>query len=211
MKKVIKNLLYFIFSLIAQIYPYALSVKMDDLMNVFYSMWLQSFIPGAHCSVRFARDINLLGGKYMTIGENTSFGKDTIINCWTEYNGEKFSPQLTIGRNCSIGEYAHITCAYRITIGDNLLTGRRVYISDNNHGSMSMEHLNMPPADRPLTSKGELVIGNNVWIGERAVILSGVHIGDGAIIAANAVVTHDVPAYAMVGGVPAKTLVTIKS
>lgn len=45
-----------------------------------------------------------------------------------------------------------------------------------------------------------------MWLGDRTVILSGVHIGDGAVIAANAVVTHDVPAYSVVGGVPAKKI-----
>ena len=51
-----------------------------------------------------------------------------------------------------------------------------------------------------------IVIGNHVWIGMRAIILKGVTIGDGAVIAAGAVVTHDVPANTMVGGVPAKII-----
>lgn len=52
-------------------------------------------------------------------------------------------------------------------------------------------------------NKGDIVIGNDVWIGYEAVVLSGVHIGDGAIIGARAVVTKDVPPYTIVGGVPA--------
>lgn len=55
-------------------------------------------------------------------------------------------------------------------------------------------------------SKGDIVIGDDVWIGYRATILSGVKIGQGAIIAAGAVVTKDVPPYAIVGGVPAKVI-----
>ena len=54
------------------------------------------------------------------------------------------------------------------------------------------------------TSKGDIIVGDDVWIGCRAIILSGVHIGQGAIIAAGAVVNKDVPAYAIVAGVPAK-------
>lgn len=53
---------------------------------------------------------------------------------------------------------------------------------------------------------GDIVIGNDVWIGYEAVILSGVKIGDGAVIGARAVVTKDVPPYTVVGGVPAKTI-----
>lgn len=55
-------------------------------------------------------------------------------------------------------------------------------------------------------SKGDIVVEDDVWIGERAIILSGVNIGQGAVIAAGAVVTKDVPPYAIVGGVPAKVI-----
>jgi virginiamycin A acetyltransferase len=55
-------------------------------------------------------------------------------------------------------------------------------------------------------NKGDIVIGNDVWIGYEAVILSGVHVGDGAIIGTRAVVTKDVPPYAVVGGIPAKEI-----
>jgi len=60
-------------------------------------------------------------------------------------------------------------------------------------------------------SKGPVRIGNKVWIGDNAVIMDGVTIGDSAIIAANAVVTKDVPAYAVVGGVPAKVIKQVNS
>lgn len=56
------------------------------------------------------------------------------------------------------------------------------------------------------TSKGDIVVGDDVWIGARAIIMSGVTIGQGAVVAAGAVVTKDVPPYAIVGGVPAKVI-----
>ena len=55
-------------------------------------------------------------------------------------------------------------------------------------------------------NRGDIVVGNDVWIGYEAVIMAGVRIGDGAVIAARAVVTRDVPPYTIVGGVPAKTI-----
>ena len=55
-------------------------------------------------------------------------------------------------------------------------------------------------------NKGDIVIGNDVWIGYEAVVMAGVRIGDGAVIAARAVVTRDVPPYTIVGGVPAREI-----
>lgn len=89
-----------------------------------------------------------------------------------------------------------------------MLTGRFVLISDNNHGTPGdVAELNIPPIDRALSSKGPIIIGNNVWIGDRATILGGVTIGDGAIIAAGAVVTKDVPAAAIVVGNPGRIII----
>ena len=68
----------------------------------------------------------------------------------------------------------------------------------------------LPPQKRPLYSKGAVFIGDNVWIGDKATILPGVKIGEGAVVAANAVVTKDVPAYSMVAGNPAKVIKQIK-
>ncbi len=93
------------------------------------------------------------------------------------------------------------------SIGDYLLTGPNVLITDNSHGyNQTAEELSIAPNQRPLYSKREVHIGNNVWIGQNACILPGVTIGDGVIIAANSVVTHDIPAYSIAAGSPAKVI-----
>lgn len=118
-------------------------------------------------------------------------------------------PILIIGENCCIGEYNHISAANRIILGNNVLTGRRVTIIDNNHGSFSKEQLDKNPLTRPITTKGDVLIDDNVWIGENVVVLSRVHIGKGSVIAANAVVTSDIPPYSMAAGVPARIIKTL--
>lgn len=148
----------------------------------------------------------LKGEKYISIGKGTTINKGAILTAWDKYGEQTFTPSIKIGHNCSIGEYAHITACKEIVIGNNVLTGRRIYISDNAHGNSSSEEIDIPPIKRPLYVKGSVIIEDNVWIGERVCILSGVHIGKGAIIAANAVVTHNVPPYTIVGGVPAKII-----
>ena len=148
----------------------------------------------------------LMGEKYISIGKDTIIQKGVILTAWEKYGKQTFAPSIKIGNNTMIGEHAHITACKEIIIGNNVLTGRRIYISDNAHGNSSKEEIDIPPIQRPLHVKGSVIIEDNVWIGERVCILSGVHIGKGAIIAANAVVTHDVPAACIVGGVPAKVI-----
>ena len=144
------------------------------------------------------------------IGENCSFGKNFVIECWKIFNGTSYNSSINIGNNCHFGEYNHISSINNITIGDGVLTGRFVIISDNDHGEFVLENLPVPPQQRALSSKGPISIGKNVWIGDKVTILSGVKIGDNVVIAANAVVTKDVPQNSLVAGVPAKIIKTIK-
>ena len=91
-------------------------------------------------------------------------------------------------------------------IGNGVLTGRFVLITDNAHGGTAKEELVIAPASRTIVSKGEVVIGNNVWLGDKVTILPGIHIGDGAVIGANSVVTKNIPAYAVACGNPARII-----
>ncbi|MGO4959341.1 DapH/DapD/GlmU-related protein [Bifidobacterium pseudolongum] len=94
-----------------------------------------------------------------------------------------------------------------MTIGDNVLMASNIFITDTSHGSFKDEAdaPQVAPDDRKLHTR-PTKIGNNVWIGEGACILSGVEIGDGCTIGANAVVTKSIPANSVAGGVPAKVL-----
>lgn len=76
--------------------------------------------------------------------------------------------------------------------------------------SLKKKLLGIAPNKRPLYCKGPVIIGNNVWIGEKASIMPGVTIGDGVIIAANSVVTKDIPSYSLAAGIPAKIIKSVK-
>ncbi|MFW5525562.1 MAG: DapH/DapD/GlmU-related protein [Prevotella sp.] len=66
--------------------------------------------------------------------------------------------------------------------------------------------MKIPPAERKISSRGKIVIGDNVWIGDKATVLAGVHIGEGVVIGANSVVTHDIPPYCVAVGNPATVI-----
>lgn len=107
--------------------------------------------------------------------------------------------KLIIGKFCSIdcGTKFLFNCA------NHTLKSLSTYTFPLFYEEWELEKSNITTA---WDNKGNIVIGNDVWIGYEAVIMAGVHIGDGAIIAARAVVTKDVPPYTIVGGTPAKEI-----
>lgn len=85
--------------------------------------------------------------------------------------------------------------------------GKYVTVTDNSHGhNDSLEELDTAPLLRPVYSKGPVIIEDNVWIGDKAIILPNVTIGKGSIIGAGAVVTKDIPPYCIAVGNPAKVI-----
>lgn len=154
--------------------------------------------------IKLAPGMKLGNANHISLGNNVSVMSHCVLEC-TGYLAE-----MVLGDNISIGEYSHITCAQKMLIGDGLLTGRYVLITDNAHGENLPNELNIPPLARRVYSSGPVIIGRNVWIGDKATILPNVKIGDGAVIAANAVVTKNVPPYTVVAGCPAKIIKTIK-
>ena len=72
--------------------------------------------------VRFTKEIR--GGKYISVGEGTIVHRDAILTAWDSYGRQSFSPSITIGRNCRLGEHIHVSACNSIPIGDNVLTGR---------------------------------------------------------------------------------------
>lgn len=104
-----------------------------------------------------------------------------------------------------IGKFCSIACGtkFLFNCANHSLKSLSTYTFPLFYEEWELEKSNITTA---WDNKGNIVIGNDVWIGYEAVIMAGVHIGDGAIIAARAVVTKDVPPYTIVGGTPAKEI-----
>ena len=140
---------------------------------------------------------------------------------WREYNqnnsttcANEFDP-----RNVEVGNYTYGELTV-LNFGENekLKIGSFCSIASGVVFSLNADHFTNHISTFPFkvkvlneqikeaASKGDIIVDDDVWIGQNAIILSGVHIGQGSVIAAGAVVSKDVPAYAIVGGVPAKVI-----
>ncbi|MFL5834084.1 MAG: acyltransferase [Solirubrobacterales bacterium] len=127
-------------------------------------------------------------GRFVWIGDGTK------IRC---HEGRvEIGAKTVMGQECTISAYQ------RVRIGDECVIADRAMFIDFDHGIVEVE--------RPIRSQGiykrDVEVGNNVWIGYGACILRGVSVGDNSVIGTNSVVTKDVPANAVVGGIPARII-----
>jgi acetyltransferase-like isoleucine patch superfamily enzyme len=115
--------------------------------------------------------------------------------------GNRTVPEMTIGKGTDIGDYCHITCSQRVEIGESVLMGQGVFVSDSNHVYRDVKE---PVIKQGLVAR-PVMIGSGTWLGNHAVIV-GCLIGRNCVVGANAVVTRDVPDYCVVAGAPARVI-----
>lgn len=146
--------------------------------------------------------IKIQDGCNIVLGENSTIGDFTKICVDGESSADKF--ELRIGKYTYIGDHNNIRASGgNIRIGDYCLISQQITIVASNHQYKRDTLIFNQTWDR---EKVGIVIEDDVWIGANCVILPGVHIGYGAVVAAGSVVTRNVPSYALVAGVPAKVI-----
>ena len=170
---------------------------------------------GKGVSIKFARhlkagkdlivedyaEVNCLSIRGIDIGERVSIGKFAIIRPTNGYGGE-IGEGLRIGNNSNIGPYCYIGCSGFIEIGDNVMMSPRVSLYAENHVFDNPDVLMKEQG----VQRQFIRIEDDCWIAANSIVLAGVTIGRGSVIAAGTVVTKDVPPYSIVAGVPAKVI-----
>ena len=143
---------------------------------------------GRRLELQIGRQGTIRFGRFVWIGDGSK------IRC---HEGE-----VEIGDKTVIGQECTISAFQRVRIGSECVIADRAMFIDFDHGVVEVE--------RPIRLQGiykrDVVVGSNVWIGYGACVLRGVSVGDNAVIGTNAVVTKDVPANAIVGGIPARVI-----
>jgi acetyltransferase-like isoleucine patch superfamily enzyme len=143
---------------------------------------------GRKLQIQIAKRGQVRFGRFVWIGDGTK------IRC---HEGEvEIGDKTVLGQDCTISAFK------RVRIGEQCVIADRAMFIDFDHGVIEVE--------RPIRLQGiykrETIVGSNVWIGYGACILRGVRVGDNSIVGTNSVVTSDVPANAVVGGVPARLI-----
>ena len=144
-----------------------------------------------------------VAGKRMTVwrprristGARCTFEHDVYLKIVAD------DARLDLGEFVFVGAGCELDVALSVSIGSHTLIAPQVFITDHSHRTSA----NVPIDAQGITSKA-VAIGEDVWIGTKSVILAGVTIGDGAVVGASSVVTHDVEPFAIVAGAPARLI-----
>ncbi|WP_372384724.1 DapH/DapD/GlmU-related protein [Vibrio sp. BS-M-Sm-2] len=150
--------------------------------------------------------VSVRGKNNIDFGLSLTTGRYCRLDTFSTTNSRE--SVLVFGENCQINDSVHIAGAKSITLGNNVLIASRVFITDHQHGSYSNQEQSSAfelALERRLHSK-PVIIEDNVWIGEGAVILPGVKIGRNSVIGANSVVTKSVNENTIVAGNPARPI-----
>jgi len=134
-------------------------------------------------------------GQGILIGDNVFIGQSTII---TMADGT-----IEIGEGTNISSFCRIGTLGHTRIGKKVLIAAYCYILGGGHDASRTD---IPVIDQPNVTKGGATIGDGAWLGARVTVMDGVHVGNHAIIGAHAVVTHDIPDYAIAVGIPARVI-----
>jgi acetyltransferase-like isoleucine patch superfamily enzyme len=142
--------------------------------------------------VKIGPGVSATGDVSVRLGPRVFLGRNGIF---------QGAGEICIAAGTYVGNYFDFNCHARISIAENCMFGNFVTLVDNNHGtSPGIDMKDQPFELSPIT------IERNCWLGEKATVLAGVTIRENAIVAAGAVVTRDVPANAVVAGVPARVV-----
>ena len=141
------------------------------------------------------------GKMYIEIGDNATFHSVITLSSNKVYD----FPKLKIGNNVYIGARVSFSVAKEITVGDNCYFANEITVRDND--GHPLDYLKRRANEAvPKDAVKPIKIGNDVWVGSRVLILKGVTIGDGAVIASGSIVTKDVEPFTLVGGNSAKII-----
>jgi carbonic anhydrase/acetyltransferase-like protein (isoleucine patch superfamily) len=173
----------------------------DRALAFSYSLFFSSRFAAWGQRSRLGLGAKLIGPELVFVGSDVTIGDHAWLNAKDDRGDGMLT--LEIGDGTYIGRLVQINAWRSVAIGSNVLIADRVFISDADH---NFTDTNIPIRLQGDSFLGAVTLKDGCWIGIGAVILPGVTVGRNAVVAANAVVTKDVPDCVVVGGIPAKII-----
>ena len=163
------------------------------LSFLFYKVIFSGSLASVGKNFFYNMQLAIISGGSLSLGSGNFFDKGSDL---------EIKSRFRVGSRNYFNKNVKIVCLDKIEIGDDCLFADSVHIYDHDH--------RYDDISKPISTQGyktsPVKIGNNVWLGAKVTVLKGVTIGDGAIVGANSVVTKDLPANSICGGIPAKVI-----
>lgn len=151
----------------------------------------------------------IVGHRHLRIGSGFRAGRMLWLEAVEGYGTQTFTPRLSIGERVSCSDAVHIACAFELHIGNDVLMGSKVHVTDHNHGLYQgvgpQSSPEEPPGARELHG-APVHIGDRVFLADHVVVLPGSRIGNGVVVGANAVVRGTLPDNTLCVGAPARPI-----
>ncbi|MEM9500349.1 MAG: acyltransferase [Pseudomonadota bacterium] len=176
-----------------------LHFRIRDYCSILFYRLLSPFFGAMGKRVRIVYPLRIFGARYCEFGDEAVLQYGAYLAVLKEHAKP---PVLKIGARTMIGNHAHIVATQRVEFGEGVLTADRLFVADNRH---TFQDPATPIRDQGLTQLADVKIGDGSWIGEN-VCVSGASIGRNCVIAANSVVTTDIPDHCVAAGAPARII-----
>jgi acetyltransferase-like isoleucine patch superfamily enzyme len=180
-------------------------VAFGRTLDICHTLVVRSSFASWGSHSRIKRGAILVCPQLIEVGSAVQIGECAWLNAKDDQSGN--AATLYIGDGTYIGRFVQINAWRSVRIGSNVMIADRVFISDADHNFSDLE---IPIVLQGGEFRGPVCLESGCWIGIGAVILPGVTIGRNAVVAANAVVTCDVPAHSVVAGIPARFIKSLK-
>ena len=171
------------------------------LMNIIRGKIVRGGVQGSARNLKVGEKVQFMHPECISIGDDCNILQNVVFAPLKSYGGKKYPSKIIIGNRVNIGAFDRIASMDEVIIEDDVLFAAFVHITDHSH---EYRNIDIPIRDQGVFSKGPVRIKKGAWLAFGCHILSGVTIGEYSVVAANSVVTKNVPPYSVVAGNPAK-------
>ena len=154
--------------------------------------------------LRVGEKVQIMHPECVSLGNGCDIAQNVVFAPLKEHHGKKYPSRIIVGDGVHFGPFDRIASMEEVRIDDNVLFAAFVHVTDHSH---QYQDINTPVTMQGVFSKGPVHIKEGAWLAFGCHILSGVTIGKHSVVAANAVVTKDVPDYTVVAGNPARVII----